>query len=269
MKKVAEKYKRNISSIKFILSNKFYIGKLPYGKQENNLDTNTYKRNKEFKHIFKGRHSAIIDLDIFDTVQNLIAEKRIRKSNGLLFSGILKCHCGGKMYKTSTRSYIDYKCNTCRKTISSSKVEPIIIRKILKMTELKKLNNRASIDNILKLQDKINMINKKLSKYNDEKVKLIDLLTKELITEDEFISSKRKIDNKIQLEHVNIKKYSSMIAFEEKKENQMDNLEILESVVKNIKDEDIEELNDIFRMLIDEIILLSKNPITIEIKMKI
>ena len=60
-----------------------------------------------------------------------------------------------------------------------------------------------------------------------------------------------------------------MIAFEEKKDNQKDNLTILESVLKNIKDEDIEELNEIFRMLIYEIILISKEPLELEISLNI
>ena len=269
LKKVSEKYQRNISSIKFMLTNKFYIGKLPYGKQTNNLDTNTYKRKKEFEHFFDGRHPSIIDSEIFETVQNLIAKRRIKKTNGLLFSGVLKCKCGGKMYKTSTRGYVDYKCNICKKSVNSSKVESKIIRKILKIAELKKLNNSSDIDNILKLQGKINIINKKVNKFQEEKSKLIDLLTKDLITEEEFKLSKKKIDDNINFELINVKKYNSMIAFEEKKDNQKDNLEILESVVRNVKDEDIDELNDIFRMLIDEVILLDRKKMSLEIRLRI
>ncbi len=269
LKQVAEKYKRNISSVKFMLTNKFYIGKLPYGKQENNLDTNTYKRSKEFKHIFDGRHPPIIDEEIFEVIQNLIAKRRIKKTNGLLFSGILKCHCGGKMYKTSTRGYVDYKCNICKKSVNSQKVESKITIEILKIAELKKLNNSSNMDNILKLQGKINIINKKINKFQEEKSKLIDLLTKDLITEEEFKLSKKKINDNINFELINIKKYNSMVAFEEKKDNQKDNLEILESVVRNVKDEDIDELNDIFRMLIDEIILLDRKKMSLEIRLRI
>ena len=269
LKKVAEKYQRNISSIKFMLTNKFYIGKLPYGKQTNNLDTNTYKRKKEFEHFFDGRHPSIIDSEIFETVQNLIAKRRIKKTNGILFYGVLKCTCLGKTYKTSTRGYVDYKCNICKKSVNSSKVESKIIRKILKIAELKKLNNSSDIDNILKLQGKINIINKKVNKFQEEKSKLIDLLTKDLITEEEFKLSKKKIDDNINFELINVKKYNSMIAFEEKKDNQKDNLEILESVVRNVKDEDIDELNDIFRMLIDEVILLDRKKMSLEIRLRI
>ena len=137
------------------------------------------------------------------------------------------------------------------------------------MTELEKLNKKNSTDIILKLQNKINSINKKISNFNDEKTKLIDLLTKTLITEDEFIQAKKRVDEKIRIEFINKEKYSSMIAFEEKKDNQKDNLAILESVLKNIKDEDIEELNEIFRMLIYEIILISKEPLELEISLNI
>ena len=269
LKKVSDKYQKNISSIKYILSNIFYTGKLPYGRQENNLDTNTYKRHKNFKYIFDGNHPALIDENTFQTVQNLISKKRIKRTNGLLFSGVLKCHCGGKMYKSITRSYTDYKCNKCKKSISSEKVEPVIIRKILNTVELRKLNSQSPEDKIIRMQNKINIINKKINKLQEEKSKLIDLLTKELISEDEFKISKKRIDEKINLENTNKEKYEAVIIFEEKKDNQKDNLTILESVVKNIQDEDIDDLNEIFRILLDEIILLSKDPINIEIKLQI
>ena len=83
------------------------------------------------------------------------------------------------------------------------------------------------------------------------------------------LPSKKKIDDNINFELINVKKYNSMIAFEEKKDNQKDNLEILESVVRNVKDEDIDELNDIFRMLIDEVILLDRKKISLEIRLRI
>ncbi|MCP1225404.1 recombinase family protein [Sebaldella sp. S0638] len=270
LKKVAEKYHRNISSIKFMLSNKFYIGKLPYGKQENNIDTNTYKRHKEFKNIFEGRHPAIIDLDIFDTVQDLISQNNIIKTNGLLFSGILKCHCGGKMYKsTCSKGFNNYKCNICNKAISTIKIEKEILKRLMQMTELEKLNSMVTADNTINMQKKINISNKKISSFEDEKLKLIDLLTKNLLTENEFVKSKKRIDNKIDLENQNIKKFSSIIAFEDKKNNQMDNIEILRNVIKNIKDDEITELNEIFRMLINEIILISKAPLQFNIKLNI
>ncbi len=270
LKKVSEKYKKNISSIKFILTNKFYLGKLPYGKQENNLETNSYKRNKEFKHIFEGRHPAIIDTEIFETVQNLISQKKIKKSNGLLFSGILKCHCGGKMYKSTCRKgFNNYKCNICNKAISTIKIEKEILKRLMHMSELEELNNIAAADNTINMQKKINISNKKISSFEDEKLKLIDLLTKNVLTENEFIKSKKRIDDKIDIENQNIKKFSSIIAFEEKKNNQMDNIDILRNVIKNIKDDEISELNEIFRMLINEITLITKDPLKFEIKLNI
>ena len=93
------------------------------------------------------------------------------------------------------------------------------------------------------------------------------MLTKELISEDEFKISKKRIDEKIHLENINKEKYEAIISFEEKKDTQKDNLSILESVVKNIQDEDIDDLNEIFRVLLNEIVLLSKKPLNVEIKL--
>ena len=76
-------------------------------------------------------------------------------------------------------------------------------------------------------------------------------------------------DKFIRLEYINKEKDESIIDFEEKKDNQKDNLDILRSVINSIKDDDIDELNDIFRMLIREIILISKDPLKLEITLNI
>lgn len=52
-------FNRNISSIKWILQNEFYIGNLMYGRKENNINTGEVKINKEIT-IFKGNHEALI-----------------------------------------------------------------------------------------------------------------------------------------------------------------------------------------------------------------
>ena len=137
------------------------------------------------------------------------------------------------------------------------------------MTELEKLNHEKSSDKIIILQRKINEVNRKSNNLKEEKNKLINLLTKELITEEEFSISKKRIDDRIRLEYINKEKYESIIDFEEKKDNQKDNLDILRSVINSIKDDDIDELNDIFRMLIREIILISKDPLKLEITLNI
>ena len=86
-------------------------------------------------------------------------------------------------------------------------------------------------------------------------MKLIDLLAKNILTENEFIKSKKRIDDKMDLENQNIKKFSSIIAFNDKKDNQMDNIDILRNVIKNIKD--------------DEITLIYKEPLKFKIKLNI
>ena len=133
------------------------------------------------------------------------------------------------MYKSITRGYTDYKCNECAKSVSTLKVEPFIIRKILRMTELKKLNNQKEAEEVITLQNKIN---KKINNMEEEKIKLIDFLTKNYISEEEFIKSKKRIDDKIKFEHTNKKKYESIISFKDKKGMQKDNLEILRFIKK-------------------------------------
>ncbi len=76
-------------------------------------------------------------------------------------------------------------------------------------------------------------------------------------------------DKFIRLEYINKEKDESIIDFEEKMGSQKDNLDILRSVIDSIKDEDIDELNDISRMLIREIILISKDSLKLQITLDI
>ena len=60
-----------------------------------------------------------------------------------------------------------------------------------------------------------------------------------------------------------------MIEFEEKKSNQKDNIEILKSVVKNFDEEDITELKEIFRLLIERIDIIKKDALSVNIILRI
>ena len=59
------------------------------------------------------------------------------------------------MYKsTCSKGFNNYKCNVCNKAISTIKIEKEILKKLMQMTELKKLNNIDAADNTINIQKK-------------------------------------------------------------------------------------------------------------------
>lgn len=269
LKYLSEKFKIHISSIRYILKNKFYLGYIPYGKQENILETNSFKRNKDFKYQFKGKHEAIISEDIFNKANQIIDNRSIVRSEGLLFSGLLHCPCGGRMYRSKTRKWNDYKCSKCKKSVSQKRIEPVIFKELLNLDNLKSLNDVNIQENISKLSLKIAQEEEKINNLESKKNKLINLLTDDILTKDEFIKTKEDIDIKIKNHNEKIDTYKSMIEFEEKKSNQKDNIEILKSVVKNFDEEDITELKEIFRLLIERIDIIKKDALSVNIILRI
>lgn len=136
-------FNRNISSIKWILQNEFYIGNLMYGRKENNINTGEVKINKEIT-IFKGNHEALISEETFREVQQQMLFKQhvIRKEDKFLFTGILECTCGGKMFKNG----VNYRCDKCKKAISMNKAEKFITHKLLNLKELEFLNEKPNLE---------------------------------------------------------------------------------------------------------------------------
>ena len=60
----------------YILGNKFYLGKIPYGRRENNITTNQIIVHKTFKYTFEGNHQPIIDENTFKLASERIQKRR-------------------------------------------------------------------------------------------------------------------------------------------------------------------------------------------------
>jgi site-specific DNA recombinase len=113
------------NSIKEILRNPTYCGKIRWGKLENWNQKNEEKMRKrvytEEIELYKGIHEAIISEDIFNAVQEKIENNprshvKPFRSNHIL-SGLLKCpECKGSMsiQKTTSKgkTYFYYQCNS-------------------------------------------------------------------------------------------------------------------------------------------------------------
>ena len=121
------------STVHRLLRNKIYIGKV------------TYKDK-----VYNGEQEAIVEDDVFDKVQNLLAlkacgrGKRKGRNPEYILTGLLKCRCGESMTTSSGRSRNgnDYRYYTCRKRIAKGKeacdhpriaaaeIEPIILDRV-------------------------------------------------------------------------------------------------------------------------------------------
>jgi len=269
-KAISEKYNMNISSVITLLKNHFYIGEIPYGKRENNVDTNKVKIRKEFKYFFPGNHQPIIEKHIFENVnKRLEKRRRVSKSSKSIFSSLIYCTCGGKLYRSHSRKNYAYKCRECGKQISERKLDDIIIKELFSMTEINKLNIEKVEKNISELKEKIEKSNTEIVKIEKEKKKLLEFLTKELISEDEYIEEKNIKQRQIFHQNENIKKYESLIQFELNKNTNNDNLEILRTVLKNIDESEKEEINSIMRIMIDEVVILDYKTEKVKIKLNI
>ena len=137
------------------------------------------------------------------------------------------------------------------------------------MTDLKKLNTEKIEKNIQELEEKINSCNTSIKNFEKEKKQLLNFLTKSIITEIEYVEAKEDLQNKIDLQNENIKKYNALIEFEVRKTQNNDNLELLKNVLKNIVDNEKEDMNSIMQMLIDDIYILEYKPLKVKIKLNI
>ena len=269
LKETGELFGKNPSTIKWILQNKFYLGYLRYGKKENNINTGEIKVNKDYKY-FKGSHEPIIDEETFNQANSTI-EVRRKKTAGkstLMFTGIVRCPCGGKMYAhTKENGRVDYRCNVCGKSISKMRLEPRIEKELFEMAELKELNSVEVSKSSYKV--KIKNLETFLESYEKEQERIRYMFRKGHISEKELDEEMQELVIKIN----NIKSEKRILEKTLKDEivssdEQLENLEILKEVLKNKDERDMEDLKYMFRLLIHHIELINTKPLEIKIFIK-
>ena len=111
------------TSIRRILTNPTYIGKVWYGKRKTDLATGKLKQvDPELWKVVKGEHEPIIPLDLYQKVQKLLKQRYMKPSKAkkiYLLTGLLRCgSCKGSMYgyvyrkrtPTKQKDYFYYRC---------------------------------------------------------------------------------------------------------------------------------------------------------------
>ncbi|QEK13288.1 recombinase family protein [Crassaminicella thermophila] len=203
------------SSIRKILSNRFYVGDLVQNKSRTvNVLTGERKENKEEIIIIKNTHDGIIDPLIFEEVQKRLKENKKKKIGNQthLFSGILVCgECNRKMYYKKNRdAYICATVNKMGKDYCNGAYikEEILIKLIC--SELKKIINENCCKNMLLKeiekeikngdeQKKLRKLEKSIIKLNQKKDRLIDMMMDYLIDKKMYIKKMREIEGQKSL----------------------------------------------------------------------
>ena len=262
LKETAKILGRNISSIKWILQNEFYIGNLMYGRKQNDINTGIVKINKEIK-IFKGNHPALINEDIFREVQQqmLFKQRYTRIEDKYLFTGLIECTCGGKLYTNAP----NYRCEKCKKAITRNRAEKFIINKLLHLKELEFLNSKPNLE---KYESDKKSCETQINKLYKEREKYISLYTKDLISEEELEKKLNEIKAKMEFFEKSLEDINRIIESKTLKSNEIDNVKILKEVLDNIDETDRYDLFKMFRMLIKVIKIKKYQPLEVLILLR-
>lgn len=267
LQETANLFNKHSSSIRWILSNDFYIGKFRYGKKENNINTGRIILHEDYKY-FEGKHEAIIDEETFHLTQTLLnlRQRKVISKASLMFSGLIRCTCGTKLYSHRNSGGLHYRCDNCGKSISSRKIHPVIIRELFKLSELEDLNNvNLELDG---KKEEINILKNSLRIYEKEKDRCRHMFRKGHLSEKELDEEMQELNSKINSIKYEINLLNDIIHTEENKKVNTDNLKILKEVLENIEDSDLKDLKNMFRLLIDHIDFINRDPLTVKIFLK-
>lgn len=267
IKKTADLFNKHSSSIKWILSNEFYIGLFRYGKKENNINTGNITVHENYK-FFEGKHEAIIDKETFNLVQSILKtrQRSVISKTSLMFGGLIRCPCGSKLYSHKNSGGFHYRCNECDKSISARKIEPVIIKELFKLSELSDLNN-ASLD-IEKRKKELEILKNSLNSFEKEKDRCKHMFRKGHLSEKELDKEMEELTSKTNSIKYEINILSEVIKKENINKQEVNNLEILKEVLNNMENDDFEDIKTMFKLLIDHIDFISRDPLKVKIYLK-
>lgn len=271
------------SDITEIIDNRIYIGEVVYKKYvKDPVDSKHRIKTKNNRIWYKGLHEPIVPLELFNLCQEIrklnikIRESREKGKPILLFSGLVVCTCGKKMFQTrryhtnkagEKYPYYVYLCTnklTGKKhSIAARKLDNAIIEKIKNSKELLELNG-IEYNEDESIKNKLKLIEKELLALETERERIIKLFQKEFINEDELESK----FNDITARKKKLKESQKHYEEEDKKESSKDNVENFEKlkyIIENYSEDDVVETRKLLRLLIKEITVVSKKPLKVNI----
>lgn len=207
------------SQVKNILTNDVYIGKIHWQKipelkksKDGTIIKTRYTNNACY--VFEGLHNAVVDINIFNSVQNIIKSRSKTPNNGIYpmqnpFAGVLVCSVCGKPMK---RRPIDkrrpghcasYACVTRNCPTVGSPVD-IVEDKILtginlwlEKYKLEKERNEKIINIYNNNNTRIESCKKQLTKLQEQLSKTFTLLEQGIYDKDTFLSRQSLLKGEI------------------------------------------------------------------------
>lgn len=218
----------SVASIRDILTNPVYIGKVRYNVRQNWSEKR--RRNINANPIITdGIHEAIIDMITWDRVQAILASKKGKPSRiydgEYPLTGILRCpKCGaGMVIMRTTNKLVDgtkkriayYACGNWKNkgtavcnsnTIRVDKANEYVFSKISELLSNDKMI-KAIVDNVNKerankispAKKEVEEIDKELEKLDKKKKKIFEAYEDEIITKDEFLTRKEELNNRVKV----------------------------------------------------------------------
>lgn len=270
------------SSVRFIIMNPVYCGKILYNRTKWIRNANSVKRlyvPKEQWIYVEGVHPAIITQELFEKAQN------IRKSRshppaftGELkspYAGLLTCSvCGKKLIrqhqnkKKGRAADTRYMCLTqgCQCSCNKNTIDGIIFEKLNGINKSDIFINIES-DKEDKKESILHSVNKKLSELQKQKEKLHDFLERGIYSEEVFLERYESLEKKIfTLQKVILTEQNRISAISELKYKT-----ILQKIIKNFDKLAPRELNILLKAIISSITYSrpnTENPPEIELILK-
>ena len=259
IKKLGDKHNKAANSIKKILTNVTYLGKVKFGFE--GMNQNTGKRVVGLEgEIFEGKHEAIIDEKTFELAQTILKSRsrkitrEVREEN--ILTGILVHYDGSRMYgkRYPTRNkkgfYRLYYCRHCNKSIASHRIEKVVLdtikeySKTLKFLDIKPVKKKKNYD-------------KEIRKLNAKKERIVETYADGFLSREKYLEQAKKIDEKI----LEIKATANEIP------NDTATLkEKLLQDIKNIDKKENFEKKNIIRLFIEEIVFTKEGGVDITFK---
>ncbi len=246
-----------VGSIKYILTNPVYIGKIRYNLRQEWSENRRRNINPD-PIIVDGIHEAIIDMATWDRVQAIMESKKGKPSRiydgEYPLTGILKCPvCGagmvimrnGKKRKDGTKATY-YACGAWKNkgtvvcnsnAINLDKANEYVFGKLSELLSNEKMIktivtniNKQRKARVAPAKKETQRIDKELEKLDKKKGKIFEAYEDELISKEEFFSRKEELNEKIQ--RLLEEKEPYTVALSEDTEQQVP-YELIRSVLEN------------------------------------
>lgn len=255
-----------LESIKRILTNEIYVGKMIQGKRRKI----NYKVKKSVDVprdkwiIVEGTHEPIISAEKFEAVQKLLLlDTRTASGKKKVYplSGYLKCaDCGQNMVRRSTKmkngkTVYYYHCSTHKANgncsshnISAQKVEAVVLTAIKKQflslievqTILEKVQGRPDDIRIKLLEKQIIELRNNIEYYNNLKVKVYKDYVDNTISKDDYL----ELNNRFQVTKEKLE--SALVELEKKQQKVLSGkVDVQTWIDKMAKYQDVSTLNRI------------------------